>query len=152
MKKYLLFLATTSLLACQPAEKVRSHSYNEAMMLTTNDWELIGYGYDVNQNGLLDSNEDRITNEEKGMIYVFGKNNKGYVFESSRVLTNAYAPKEFEWAFVENINAIDFMFSTVPILTLNKQWLILGGDLEEDELQMIAVYKSTGKPSLYPIQ
>src|ERR1041384_475524 len=84
----------------QPTEK----SLEE--LLTDGRWVLVGYGYDDNQNGIIDTDENLVTDCQKDNTTEYRVNGSGISLENQSVCM-ADPVTEFQWKFIDSEKAIE---------------------------------------------
>jgi len=91
--------------------------------LTDQPWLLLSYGYDKNNNGEVESNEENIRDCDKDNTYTFKKDGSGIVNENAMICDGNKQREEFSWALAENDTTLDFYFATAHIVELSEKRL-----------------------------
>jgi hypothetical protein len=91
-------------------------------LLTAGKWLLIGFGYDDDQSGSIEFNENLINECQKDNTNEYFKNGNG-VHKENQTACVPGPDSEFEWKFIDNEKAIEIEAQRFDIKTLNKQEL-----------------------------
>lgn len=84
---------------------------------TSGKWLLAGYGYDDNNNGNLDADENLIIDCQKDNTVEYMRNGTGVSLENQMVCM-ADPITEFQWKFIDDEKAIEIQAQRLDIHTL----------------------------------
>ena len=72
------------------------------LIITGQPWLLWGYGYDENNNGIIDDFEDKIKECEKDNTYYFNKDGTGLYLDNEISCGNGIDESAFQWKLTNN--------------------------------------------------
>jgi len=114
-------------------------SASSADILTEGPWKLLSYGFDLNKNGLIDPNEESISDCETDNTYKFNKDGSGVFYENSRICDGNAPVSQFTWTLKNNDTVLDFIFGTANILKISTNSLYIT-DSNSDQVKLLLVY------------
>ena len=94
-------------------------------LLTQNEWILEGYGYDINDNGKIDEQEESSNDCERDNTCVFFVNGSGLFSDNDLPCGNGISEHAFSWRLNKNETQLDMGFQTIAILRLNDHELVM---------------------------
>lgn len=97
----------------QPEEKTLEE------LLTDGKWVLVGYGYDDNHNGTIDTDENLIIDCQKDNTIEYRSDGSGVSLENQSVC-QADPVSEFQWKFIDNEKAIEIQAQRLDIKILTE--------------------------------
>jgi hypothetical protein len=130
-----LLSALLTFLAC--SKKSQEEPKTPAELLTQHNWILSAYGYDHNQNGIVDMPENSIQDCEKDNTYTFNLNGTGIHVENLISCGNGISEMSFAWKFIKQQSSIEIGFNELKILKLNENEFAMYTELENAGLQPI---------------
>ena len=101
---------------------------------------MASYGYDLNNNDVVDLTENAITSCQKDNSYTFSSNGSGMVHENTEVCQGKHATSSFQWKFINNETGLDFVSGITEIIKINEDSLILGDNNSFPD-RLILTYK-----------
>ena len=110
-----------------------------AEILTAKPWKLISYGFDSNNNGIVDPPEEAIRDCEKDNTYTFNIDGSGIVSENSMICNGNSPTNHFTWTLTKNDTALDFLFVNASIIKLSAESLHIA-DLSSSPDKLLLVY------------
>ena len=111
-----------------------------ATLLTQQEWILTGAGFDDNDNGVLDPNENAIQECQKDNSYVFREAGTGSALDNAIPCGNP-VNSNFQWSFVENATRLKIAGENSFIYRLSEEELILGPELPGLAVRFILTYR-----------
>lgn len=112
---------------------------NATEILTARPWKLISYGYDSNNNELVDIDEDAIRDCDKDNIYTFNTDRSAVITENERICSGSEPTNQFKWLLTNNDTEIDFYFGKAFIVKLAMDILILSNS-DSDPVKLLLIY------------
>jgi hypothetical protein len=138
-KLYLLYaVGIIAISGCTKSTNEKS-ALSAAELLTSKPWRLLSYGFDINKNGMIDSNEEAIKDCETDNTYVFNKGGSGVVNENSKTCGGTDPSHSFIWALRNNDTVLDFYFGTAYIAKLSADCLYIT-DSNSDQVKLMLIY------------
>lgn len=131
MKKQCVFvcmlLTLIVLSACRKQDYPRQEPLplTKKELLTQKKWKLVNFGFDNNNNGAVDADEDVAPDCVKDNIHSFFADGTGTVEENVLFCNNLPPISHFQWAFRNNDTQIDFFTSVADLQTLSAEIMIL---------------------------
>jgi len=113
--------------ACKKDKEIAQKS--PAQLLTDKEWMLFSIGYDSNNNGMIDNNEEMIKDCEKDNTIRFVSDGRAFFVDKG---INCAGPLEnnFNWEFINNYTGIEIEEAVVTILKLDENDFIYTPKLE----------------------
>jgi hypothetical protein len=120
--KHFAFVTTAILLfsACRK-ESLPAISTTRIQLLTEKPWKLTSYGYDRNNNGLIDATEEEITACEQLNEQIYQSGGTGLAISTCGGTT----VNHFQWSLINNETQLDYLYGIVAIKTLTKDVMLL---------------------------
>lgn len=112
---------------------------NATEILTAGPWKLISYGYDSNNNELVDIDEDAIRDCDKDNIYTFNTDGSGIITENERICSGREPTNPFNWLLKNNDTEIDLYFGKAFIVKLTVDILIIS-NVDTDPVKLLLIY------------
>ena len=112
---------------------------NATEILTAGPWKLISYGYDSNNNELVDIDEDATRDCDKDNIYSFNTDGSGVMTENERICSGGEPSSQFNWLLRNNDTEIDFYFGKAFIVKLTMDILIISNS-DSDPVKLLLIY------------
>ena len=126
VKLYLLcVVAIIAIPSCTKNNNEKSQTVSHVELLTSKPWRLLSYGFDSNNNGLVDADEEAIKDCETDNTYIFNKDGSGVVEENLKICSGNDPSHSFIWALKNNDTVLDFYFGTANIARLSSDSLYL---------------------------
>jgi hypothetical protein len=121
--KNILIMIFISGLSCKKESNSVDQPKSATELLTQKAWVLKSYGFDDNGNNVVDPEEELIQECQKDNIYTFKKDGTGIYSDNALSCGNGVPDNEFNWKFIEQETAIDFIYNIARIQKLNEQEL-----------------------------
>src|SRR5258706_14067985 len=139
--KFSLFYvaAIITVFSCKKDRYQQPDSPGTAQLLTAKPWKLLSYGYDNNNNGRIDSEEEEIRDCEKDNVSVFNVGGWGVVNENATICDGYEKESRFTWSLTNNDSVIDFNYGIAFIDTISKDQLIITQTISEP-VKLIIIY------------
>jgi hypothetical protein len=139
LRRFMLWTAASAALqACE--KKDVAPAPTPAEMLTSKPWKLISYGFDVNNNGIVDPAEESIRDCERDNTYIFNIDGSGSVYENTMVCDGNNPANQFTWALKNNDTVLDFFYAAASIVRLSPSDLHIA-DLSSSQGKLLLVYR-----------
>jgi hypothetical protein len=139
-KACLLYLIVIVVIASCGKDNGNDHlPANATEILTASPWKLISYGYDSNNNELVDIDEDAIRDCDKDNIYTFNINGSGVITENERICSGGEPISQFNWRLTNDDTAMDFYFGKAFIVKLTMDTLIISNS-DSDPVKLLLIY------------
>lgn len=110
-------------------------------LLTQQEWTLAAYGYDKNNNGLVDNAEEMIRDCERDNSYEFDLNGSGIIADNALSCGNGISEQSFIWKSTENETALDLNSGVAKILRLDENNLVLSENIAGQPTKLITHFK-----------
>ena len=138
LSRFMLWIAGAVVIqACE--KNGPGNNSTAAEILTAKPWKLISYGFDSNNNGMVDPNEEAIRDCEKDNTYTFNIDGSGVVSENSMICNGNSPTNHFTWALTRNDTVLDFLFANAAIVKLSADSLHIA-DLSSSQEKLLLVY------------
>lgn len=112
---------------------------NATEVLTASPWKLISYGYDSNNNELVDIDEDAIRDCDKDNSYIFNTDGSGVINGNARICSSSEPSGQFNWLLTNNDTELDFYFGKAFIVKLTMDILIISNS-DSDPVKFLLIY------------
>lgn len=99
-----------------------------AELLTQQEWVLTGYGYDKNDNGIVDPAENLIQDCERDNSYIFRQNGTGSYYDNLVSCGDGLSDYHFVWKLLHNESVLDFSAGQCIIVRINEKEMITCDD------------------------
>jgi hypothetical protein len=138
---YLFFLAAVyAAPGCKKDSTKKDNSPDAVELLTEKPWKLLSYGYDYNNNGLIDSSEENISSCQKDNTCVFNPNGSGTVMENTMICDGSKASVQFSWTLTNNKTMLDFIYGSMFIAKISQDDLIITDTNSDPAAKLIVSY------------
>lgn len=105
--------------------RAENESLSVTELLTRQPWILASYGFDENENGMIDTNEESIAACEEDNLYLFYRNGTGIFMDNRLSCATGISELPFTWKLINNHSALDFQFAVSQIQSLTIDQLII---------------------------
>jgi len=109
-------------------------------LLTVKEWILFSIGFDDNNNGIIDNNEELIKDCERDNTIKFTSDGRGY-FQDKGITCGGLIENNFNWEFINNNTSIEIEAAIVSILKLDEKEFIYTPKLDGVSPNLIIHYR-----------
>jgi hypothetical protein len=140
IKFFLFYIAAIiTVFSCKKDRYQQPAPPGVAQLLTAKPWKLLSYGYDNNNNGRVDSQEEAIRDCEKDNVSVFTVDGSGVVNENAAICDGYEKESRFTWSLTNNDSVIDFNYGIAFIDSISKDRLIITQTISEP-VKLLIIY------------
>jgi hypothetical protein len=122
--KWMILAAMSGIGSCSK-EDVKQTEKTAIQLLTQKEWVLSGYGYDRNDNGIIDASEESIQACEEDNTFSFHVDGSGMSSDNRLTCGTGIAEQAFAWKLINQNKELDLVIMTVRILRLTENELII---------------------------
>ena len=125
MKRKLISIATIVLLfACNKYDNIVGGTKTVNELLTEKPWQIVGAGFDNNNNGIVDIGENQLTDCQKDNTYHFHQPGSGSISDNAVDCTPS-GNLNFEWKLLNNDKEIEINLQKYFIVRITENELLL---------------------------
>jgi len=140
MKRKLISIATVALLfACNKYDSIVGETKPVNELLTEKPWQIVGAGFDNNNNGIVDISENQLTDCQKDNTYLFHQPGTGSIFDNAVDCTLS-GNLNFEWKLLNDGKEIEINLQKFFIVRITEHELLLRTDAPQLTEEFLLAY------------
>ena len=140
MKKNFISIAIVALLfACNKYDNIVGGTKPVNELLTEKPWQIVGAGFDNNNNGIVDNSENQLTDCQKDNTYQLHPPGTGSIFDNAVDCTPS-GNLNFEWRLVNDGKEIEINLQKYFIVRITENELLLRTDTPQLSEEFLLTY------------